>query len=187
MSMLDVLLMLEKDTIPPLDQALLGTFTATCQRIGAQIITALEGDQRGIFQDLYARVTADNLDRAVQTVSGSVSGPVFRLTTSNFSIGFGAVSLGWVAAICRRGIRRSIRRRSLSAPATRPGPTDVATTLPARNADDRKDISSHKHKRKLSADQSQASAPSPSKRTKTGLSPTRSGCINSEPDKADAT
>lgn len=62
LDMLSVLLDIEKRQIPPLDDTLLGTVAGACQTIGSQILTALEGKQRDVFQELCAYITKENIE-----------------------------------------------------------------------------------------------------------------------------
>ena len=151
--MLSVLLDIEKRPIPPLDNALLGTVAGACQTIGPQIITALEGEQRGIFQDLCAYITEENISRVDQIL------PVSDSAWSNYRlfiiqcIGFGLVSRFAVTKVYRSRRRIGILFRPVSPRAlyARIRYTKIATALAARRsmvkqvtiAEDRNENESH--------------------------------------------
>ena len=141
LNMLSVLLRIEKRTIPPMDSALLETVAGACQKIGSQIITALEGEQRGMFQHLCAYVTEENIHPADQILPLSDSGWSDRNSLMILFMGLGAVS-GWAVPQLygyRRRIARPFRRVSPRALYTRIRRTKVATGLPARSVTAKKE------------------------------------------------
>ena len=151
--MLSVLLRIEKRTIPPLDNALLGTVAEACQTIGFQFITALEGEQREIFQDLCAYITKENINRADQLLSVSNLPYSGIRSLIMLSMGLGAVSRWAVPRVYgyRRRIVTTFRPVSPRALYARIRSTRVARALPARSsrakqvgiAEDRKENNSH--------------------------------------------
>lgn len=83
LKMLSVLQIIEKRTVPSLDNALLENVAGACQSIGAQILSALEGEQRAIFQDLCNYTTEQNITRVDPTIARSPSAliPITMLGT----------------------------------------------------------------------------------------------------------
>ena len=73
LKMLSVLQIIEKRTISSLDNALLEEVAGACQSIGSQILTAFEGEQRAIFQDLCIYTTEQNINRADPKISSPFS------------------------------------------------------------------------------------------------------------------
>jgi hypothetical protein len=153
LNMLSVLLNIEKRPILPLDNALLGTVAGACQTIGSQIITALEGEQRGIFQDLCAYITEENINRVDQILPVSDSAwSDYRLLMIE-CMGFGLVSQYAVTKVYRSRRRIGITFRLVSPRAlyARIRHTKVATALAARRstvkqvtiAEDRKENDSY--------------------------------------------
>ncbi|KAL9633900.1 MAG: hypothetical protein Q9164_004416 [Protoblastenia rupestris] len=118
-----------------MDIAFLETVAGACQKIGSQIITALEGEQRGIFQHLCAYITEENIHPADQILSLSDSAWSDWNYLMILFMGLGAVS-GWAVPQLyghRRRIARPLRRVSPRALYARIRRTKSTTGLPSRN------------------------------------------------------
>ena len=130
--MLNVLQVIEKRTVPPLDNALLEKVSGACQSIGSQILTAFEGEQRTIFQDLCLYTTEQNINRADPTISSSFSAliPITMLFGTGVLIQLILVR----DHLYLRKIRLSLRRILSLLDRTRTHRRTVAIAPPARSS-----------------------------------------------------
>jgi len=105
LDMLSILLKIEKRPDPILDDDLSWTVAKACQTIGSQIFTALEGEQRVVFQDLCAYVTKENINRLDQRL------PVSDSAWSNIRpLMIKCIAFGLLSAFAVTGIYRYRRR-----------------------------------------------------------------------------